>query len=68
LQISFRLVNRESYPGPLVFAGPRNILTADHAPAPHAVAAGNLIWTRVIENQKWDEDEEGFKITVPAEP
>lgn len=21
-----------------------------------------------IENQKWDEDEEGFKITVPAEP
>jgi len=20
------------------------------------------------ENQKWDEDEEGFKITVPAEP
>jgi len=21
-----------------------------------------------IENQKWDEDQEGFKITVPREP
>ena len=21
-----------------------------------------------IENQKWDEDDEGFKITMPAEP
>jgi putative transposase len=21
-----------------------------------------------IENQKWDEDEEGFKITAPTEP
>jgi hypothetical protein len=23
---------------------------------------------RYIENQTWDEDEQGFKITVPAEP